>query len=38
MSKSSTSEIINKKKQMSVKLMKYFHHDLGISAKALLAK
>jgi HTH-type transcriptional regulator / antitoxin HigA len=37
-SQSSISEIINEKKQMSVKLMKYFHHDLGISAKALLAK
>ena len=38
MSKSSISEIINEKKQMSVKLMKYLHHDLGISAKTLLAK
>jgi HTH-type transcriptional regulator / antitoxin HigA len=38
MSKSSISEIINGKKQMSVKLMKYLHHDLGISAKTLLAK
>jgi hypothetical protein len=38
MSQSSISEIINEKKQMSVKLMKYLNHDLGISAKTLLAK
>jgi HTH-type transcriptional regulator/antitoxin HigA len=38
MSQSSISEIINEKKQMSVKLMKYLNHDLGILAKTLLAK
>jgi HTH-type transcriptional regulator/antitoxin HigA len=37
-SQSSISEIINEKKQMSVKLMKYLNHDLGILAKTLLAK
>jgi HTH-type transcriptional regulator / antitoxin HigA len=37
MSKSSISEIINGRKQMSVKFMKYLHNDLGISAKVLLS-
>lgn len=37
MSKSTVSEILNGKKQMSVRFMKYLHQDLGIPANVLLA-
>ena len=37
MSKSTISEIIQGKKQMSVRFMKYLHNDLGIPANILLA-
>ncbi|MDZ7899352.1 MAG: helix-turn-helix domain-containing protein [Arcicella sp.] len=37
MSKSSISEILQGKKQMSVRFMKYLHNDLGISGNVLLA-
>ncbi len=37
MSKSAISEIINGKKQMSVKFMKYLHNNLGIPAHVLLS-
>lgn len=37
MSKSTVSEILNGKKQMSVRFMKYLHQDLGIPANILLA-
>lgn len=37
MSKSTVSEVLNGKKQMSVRFMKYLHHELGISASVLLA-
>ncbi len=37
MSKSTISEILNGKKQMSIKFLKHLHTDLGISASLLLA-
>ena len=37
MSKSAVSEILNSKKQMSVRFMKYLHHELGIPASVLLS-
>jgi HTH-type transcriptional regulator / antitoxin HigA len=37
MSKSTISEILQGKKQMSVRFMKYLHNDLGISGNVLLA-
>ena len=37
MSKSTISEILNGKKQMSLRLMRYLHNDLGIPANVLLA-
>ncbi len=37
MSKGAISEIINGKKQMSVRFMKFLHKDLGIPADVLLA-
>lgn len=37
MSKSTISEILNGKKDMSVRFMKYLHNDLGIPANVLLA-
>ncbi|QRR04342.1 helix-turn-helix domain-containing protein [Dyadobacter sandarakinus] len=37
MSKGSISDIINGKKQMSVRFMKFLHKDLGIPADVLLA-
>lgn len=37
MSKSTISEILNGHKQMSVRFMKYLHHDLGIPAHILLS-
>lgn len=37
MSKSAISEILNGKRDMSVRFMKYLHNDLGISANVLLA-
>ncbi len=37
MSKSTISEILNGKKDMSVRFLKYLHHDLGIPANVLLA-
>ena len=37
MSKSSISEILQGKKQMSVRFMKHLHNDLGISGNVLLA-
>ncbi|MEO6686570.1 MAG: helix-turn-helix domain-containing protein [Dyadobacter sp.] len=37
MSKGAISEIINGKKQMSVRFMKFLHKDLGIPADILLA-
>ncbi|TAH02439.1 MAG: helix-turn-helix domain-containing protein [Sphingobacteriales bacterium] len=37
MSKSTISEILNGKKQMSIKFLKHLHNDLGISASLLLA-
>lgn len=37
MSKSTISEILNGKKQMSLRFMKYLHQDLGIPANILLA-
>ncbi|WP_439584628.1 helix-turn-helix domain-containing protein [Dyadobacter bucti] len=37
MSKGAISEIINGKKQMSVRFMKFLHKDLGIPAEILLA-
>ena len=36
MSKSTISEILNGKKQMSVKFLKYLHNNLGIPANVLL--
>ncbi len=36
MSKSTISEILNGKKQMSVRFLKYLHNNLGISANILL--
>jgi HTH-type transcriptional regulator/antitoxin HigA len=37
MSKSTISEILQGKKQMSVRFMKYHHNDLGILGNVLLA-
>jgi HTH-type transcriptional regulator / antitoxin HigA len=37
MSKSTISEILNGKKDMNLRFMKYLHNDLGISAEVLLA-
>jgi len=37
MSKGTISEIINGKKQMSVRFLKFLHKDLGIPADVLLA-
>ena len=37
MSKSTISEILTGKKQMSLRFLKYLHHDLGIPAKILLS-
>jgi len=37
MSKSTVSEVLNGKKQMSLRFMKYLHNDLGIPANVLLA-
>lgn len=37
MSKSTISEVLNGKKQMSVRFMKYLHKDLGVPANILLA-
>ncbi len=37
MSKSTISEVLNGKKQMSLRLMKHLHQNLGISAEVLLA-
>lgn len=37
MSKGTISDIINGKKQMSVRFMKFLHNDLGIPAETLLA-
>ena len=37
MSKSTISEIINGKKQMSINFMKFLHNELGIPAHILLA-
>lgn len=37
MSKSTISEILNGKKQMSLRMLKYLHKDLGIPANVLLA-
>ena len=37
MSKSTISEILNGRKQMSVRFMKFLHHDLGIPAHVLLS-
>ena len=37
MSKSTVSEILNGKKQMSLRFIKYLHQDLGIPANILLA-
>ncbi|MPR33067.1 helix-turn-helix domain-containing protein [Salmonirosea aquatica] len=37
MSKSTISEILNGRKQMSVRFMKYLYHDLGIPAQVLLS-
>lgn len=37
MSKSTISEVLNGKKQMSLKLLKHLHKDLGIPADVLLA-
>jgi len=37
MSKSTISEIINGKKQMSLNVMKFLHNELGIPAHILLA-
>jgi HTH-type transcriptional regulator / antitoxin HigA len=37
MSKSTISEILNGRKQMSVRFMKYLYHDLGIPAHVLLS-
>lgn len=37
MSKSTVSEILNGRKQMSVRFMKYLHHDPGIPTHILLA-
>ena len=36
MSKSTVSEVLNGKKQMSLRFMKYLHNDLGIPANVLL--
>ncbi len=36
-SKSTVSEILSGKKQMSIKFLKHLHNDLGISASLLLA-
>lgn len=37
MSKSTISEIMNGRKQMSVRFMKFLHHELGIPAHILLS-
>ncbi len=37
MSKSAISEILNGKRDMSVRFMKYLHNDLGIPANVLLS-
>lgn len=37
MSKSTVSEILSGKKQMSLQFLKFLHHDLGIPANVLLA-
>ncbi len=37
MSKSTISEILRGKKQMSLRFIKYLHHDLGIPANILLS-
>ena len=37
MSKGTISEILNGHKQMSVRFMKFLHHELGIPAQILLA-
>ncbi len=37
MSKSTISEIINGKKEMSLRFIKYLHNDLGVSAEILLS-
>lgn len=37
MSKSTISEILTGKKQMSLRFIKYLHHDLGIPANILLS-